>query len=69
MRSMGVWTLDLSDTDATWQGVAATRTADNPATYTLAPLTATAPQVLQVGMDYAHHKSLTYGWRVQVATE
>ncbi len=69
IRSMGVWTWDLSATAATWQGVAATRTADNPATYTLAPLTATAPQVLQVGADYAHHKSLTYGWRVQVATE
>jgi hypothetical protein len=69
IRSAGVWTWDHSDTAATWQTVAVTRTAHDPATYTLAPLTATTPQVLQVGMDYAHHKSLTYGWQVQVAAE
>jgi hypothetical protein len=69
IRSMGVWTWDRSAMDATWQAVAVTRTAHDPATYTLAPLTATTPQVLQVGMDYAHHKSLTYGWQVQVAAE
>ncbi len=67
IRSMGMWTWDLSDMDATWQPVAATRTGHDPATYTLAPLTAPTPQVLQVGMDYAHHKSLTYGWQVQLA--
>jgi hypothetical protein len=64
---MGVWTFDRAATNATWQPVAATHTAHDPATYTLAPLTATTPQVLQVGMDYAHRPSVTYGWQVQVA--
>ncbi len=67
IRSMGVWTFDRAAANATWQHVAATRTGHEPAMYTIAPLTATTPQVLQVGIDYAHRKSLTYGWQVQVA--
>jgi len=67
IRSMGVWTFDLTAANATWQPVAATRTGHEPAIYTLAPLIAPAPHVLQVGIDYAHRKSLTYGWQVQVA--
>ncbi len=68
IRSAGVWTFDLAAANATWQPVAATRTGHEPATYTLAPLTATVPQVLQIGVDYAEIKGVSYGWQVQVET-
>jgi hypothetical protein len=66
IRSAGVWTFDLSNDDASCQALAATRTSQEPATYTLAPLTATTPQVLQVAADYVHIKSVSYGWEVWV---
>ncbi len=66
IRSMGVWTWDRAAADASWQPVVAIRTGHDPAAYTLAPLTATGPQVLQIGVDYAEIKGVSYGWQVQV---
>jgi len=68
IRDIGFWTFDLSRDAATWEPLAATRLPNELAAYTLVPLTTPAPQVLQVGVDYAHSKGVSYGWQVQVAT-